>query len=72
MENQYGSGWIDNKQQWPLYIINVNARDRENRKYKPGEGSFFPSGFTNILAAFLSKSIELKQYRKTVFDILPN
>ena len=34
-------------------ITNVNVRDRENRKYKPGEGSLFPSGFTNILAAFL-------------------
>ena len=34
-------------------ITNVNVRDRENRKYKPGEGSFFPSGFTNILADLL-------------------
>ena len=34
-------------------ITNVNVRDRENRKYKPGEGSFFPSGFTNILANLL-------------------
>ena len=34
-------------------ITNVNVRERENRKYKLGEGSFFPSGFTNILAAFL-------------------
>ena len=34
-------------------ITNVNVRERENRKYKLGEGSFFPSGFTNILTAFL-------------------
>ena len=35
-------------------ITNVSVQDIENRKYKPGEGSFFPSGFANILAAFLS------------------
>ena len=58
MEKQYGSGQIDTKQQWSLrngrYIANVNVRDRENRKYKPGEGSVFSSGFTNNLAAFFS------------------
>ena len=41
-------------------ITNVNVRDRENRKHKPGEGSFFPSGFCKHSSCLF------------VFDILPN